>query len=113
MSKEGMDDDKFCIGATTGYMFWWGRRAGLKPDRGPWCCPIDYLRSTAQKEIEWTQHYGEPIEPDFPQNAIGLGMQQPEQSITSNICRTYKVLTVLSNSPAPDPKLSPTRKKNG
>jgi hypothetical protein len=47
------EDDQFCIGPIADYMFWYGRRAGLDLNWGPWKSHIDYLSSIAQKEIEW------------------------------------------------------------
>lgn len=64
----------FCIGPIADYMFWYGRRATLQLNRGPWKNPVDYLRASADKEIEWTKLYGKPMEPDFPHNAIELGV---------------------------------------
>ena len=72
------ETSQFCIGPIADYMFWYGRRAALTLDRGPWKNPIDYLQSVAQKEIVWTQQYGTSMEPDFPHNTLGLGLQHPE-----------------------------------
>lgn len=83
---------QFCIGPIVDYMFWYGRRAGLKLNRGPWTSPVDYLHSTAQKEIEWTKKFGRPMEPDFPYNACdGVGVQNPENYI--QLLQDYQKLT--------------------
>jgi hypothetical protein len=86
------EDDQFCIGPIADYMFWYGRRAGLELNRGPWQSHVDYLSSIAQKEIEWTQRYGRSMEPPtFPHNALGLGVHSPEEHV--KILRSYQSLT--------------------
>jgi hypothetical protein len=72
---------QFCIGPIADYKFWSGLRAGMDLRRRPWTSPADYLHSVAQREIEWTWEYGLPREPIFPHNAMGLGIQQPEEYI--------------------------------
>ncbi|KAF1838818.1 hypothetical protein BDW02DRAFT_621666 [Decorospora gaudefroyi] len=71
--ERATETDQFCIGPIADYMFWYGRRAGLNLNGGPWKTPIEYLQSIAQKEIDWTQRYGKPMEPEFPHNDLGLG----------------------------------------
>lgn len=44
--------DQFCIGPIADYVFWYGRRAKLNLNRGPWKNPVEYLQSIAKKEIE-------------------------------------------------------------
>lgn len=70
-------NSQFCIGPIADYMFWYGKRVGLDLDRGPWTSPVDYLQSIAKKEVKWTMNHGKSMEPDFPYNAIGLGIQHP------------------------------------
>lgn len=88
------DSEIFCIGPTADYMFWYERRAGLNLRCGPCECnfhyfevqiliitgndPKDYLLSVAQKEIEWTQRYGKPLELDFPHNDVFPGKKDLE-----------------------------------
>ncbi|EZF79840.1 hypothetical protein H110_08353 [Trichophyton rubrum MR1448] len=43
-------DERFCIGPTTDYMFWYGQRADLHTSRGPWKTPKDYLISIGKRE---------------------------------------------------------------
>ncbi|KAF2278906.1 uncharacterized protein EI97DRAFT_492537 [Westerdykella ornata] len=92
--------NEFCIGPIADYMFWYGRRAGLKLNRGPWKNPVEYLQSIGAKEIEWTQRYGKPMEPDFPHNALGLGVQRPEDYL--KLLEYYQLLTphLLPKDPA-------------
>ncbi|KAF1914889.1 hypothetical protein BDU57DRAFT_540752 [Ampelomyces quisqualis] len=90
---------EFCFGPTADYMFWYGRIAAMNLNRGPWQNPADYLKSRADKEIEWTHLYGKPIEPDFPYNAMGLGVQQPEDF--SQLLRQYQ--TITPHLPPEDP----------
>lgn len=44
--------------------------------------PTTYLESIAQKEIEWTRRYGEPLELDFPHNGVFPGKKSPEDYIS-------------------------------
>ncbi|EAT88561.1 hypothetical protein HBH56_242210 [Parastagonospora nodorum] len=100
-AEEGATEaDQFCIGPIADYMFWYGRRAGLKLDRGPWKSHVEYLQSIAKKEIDWTQRYGRPMEPDFPHNDLGLGVQRPEDYL--KLLESYQLLTphLLPKDPA-------------
>ncbi|KAL1854990.1 hypothetical protein Plec18170_004402 [Paecilomyces lecythidis] len=81
-SEVSPDSHTFCIGPTADYMFWHGRRTGLDLHRGPWATPTTYLESIAQKEIEWTRRYGEPLELDFPHNGVFPGKKSPEDYIS-------------------------------
>lgn len=89
--KHAVEADRFCIGPIADYMFWYGRRAGLPITRGPWKNHIEYLHSVAKKEIEWTKLHGKPLEPDFPHNDLGLGVQQPEEYV--KLLEDYQILT--------------------
>ncbi|KAH8723249.1 kinase-like domain-containing protein [Phaeosphaeriaceae sp. PMI808] len=89
--EQATEVDQFCIGPIADYMFWYGRRASLNINRGPWKNPVEYLQSIAKKEIDWTQRYGKPMEPDFPHNVIGLGIQHPEEYI--KLLEYYQLLT--------------------
>ncbi|KAF2128324.1 kinase-like protein [Dothidotthia symphoricarpi CBS 119687] len=93
-------DEQFCIGPIADYMFWFGSRAGLDINRGPWTTPVEYLHSIAEKERAWTQRYGIAMEPDFPHNAIGLGVQRPEEYI--KLLNDYQLLAphLLPKNPA-------------
>jgi hypothetical protein len=103
------EDDKFCIGPIADYMFCYGRRAGLKLNRGPWQSHADYLLSIAHNEIEWTQRYGRSMEPPtFPHNALGLGVHSPEEHVklldlTSRWHRIYSKRSQASPEPADPP----------
>ncbi|KAF2280805.1 uncharacterized protein EI97DRAFT_409041 [Westerdykella ornata] len=97
---ERPETETFCVGPIADYMFWYGRRASLDLDRGPWTDHVAYLRSIAQKEIEWTRRYGEPTEPTFPHNCLGLGVQDPNDYL--RLLDDYKSLTphLLPKSPS-------------
>ncbi|KAF2247950.1 hypothetical protein BU26DRAFT_519748 [Trematosphaeria pertusa] len=92
--------DRFCIGPIADYMFWYGKRTGLKLNRGPWKSHVEYLQSIAQKEMDWTLRYGKPMEPDFPHNTLGLGFQRPEDYL--KLLKCYQLLTphLLPKDPA-------------
>lgn len=91
---------QFCIGPIADYMFWYGRRARLQLNRGPWKTHVEYLQSIAEKEICWTRRYGKAMEPDFPYNALGLGVQHPGDYL--KLLESYQSLTphLLPNSSA-------------
>ncbi|KAL2840323.1 kinase-like domain-containing protein [Aspergillus pseudodeflectus] len=74
--------ETFCIEPTAGSLFWDGKRAGMDLYHGPWKNPTEYLRSIAEKEIEWTQRFGKPLELDFPHNAVFPGERLPEDYLT-------------------------------
>ncbi|KAF3895442.1 APH domain-containing protein [Trichophyton interdigitale] len=82
--------DKFCIGPLADYMFWYGKRAGLDISRGPWNSSTAYLRSIADKEIEWTQQYGRTLELQFPHNGVLTGKQNPDRYV--DLLRKYLAL---------------------
>jgi hypothetical protein len=70
--------------------------------------PTEYLRSIAEKEIEWTQRFGKPLELDFPHNAVFPGEKLPKDYLTL----LHKYLTLVpyllpkdSDSPLNSPTL--------
>ncbi|RAL11729.1 uncharacterized protein BO97DRAFT_470893 [Aspergillus homomorphus CBS 101889] len=67
------DGSHFCIGPSTDYMFWRGRRTLLDIDRGPWTDHREYARSVGQRELAWTKRYGKPLQNGFPHNTIVEG----------------------------------------
>ncbi|PYI29808.1 serine/threonine protein kinase [Aspergillus indologenus CBS 114.80] len=71
---EDGDSGTYCIGPIADYMFWYGRRAELELDRGPWSDPGQYLRAIATKEVLWTERFGKPLECDFPHNTVFPGV---------------------------------------
>jgi hypothetical protein len=78
-STAGDEAETFCIGPIANHMFWYGQKASLELDRGPWTDSVRYLQAIAQKEIIWTEKYGKPTEPDFPHNMLEFGEQQPAE----------------------------------
>ncbi|KAF2464602.1 kinase-like protein [Lindgomyces ingoldianus] len=98
--EHATEANQFCIGPIADYMFWYGRRASLKLNRGPWKNHVEYLQSIAKKEIDWTQRYGKPMKPDFPHNDLGLGIQRPGDHLRLLEC--YQLLTphLLPKDPA-------------
>ncbi|KAK2766740.1 hypothetical protein FQN54_006054 [Arachnomyces sp. PD_36] len=97
-------DERFCIGPTTDYMFWYGKRAELEIDRGP-CknfqpgasfpqlsegeliesptgkTPEDYLAAIGKREREWTERYGKPRPARFPHVINFEGIKSPHHHI--------------------------------
>ncbi|KAM5475459.1 hypothetical protein MauCBS54593_001148 [Microsporum audouinii] len=74
-------DERFCIGPTTDYMFWYGKRAEMGINRGPWKTPADYLLSIARRECEWTRRYGKPRAVRFPHVVNFEGINSPDDHI--------------------------------
>ncbi|GAB1191289.1 hypothetical protein APSETT444_000461 [Aspergillus pseudonomiae] len=77
------DSERFCIGPTADYMFWYGKRVGLNIHRGPWNDPMKYLAAIVEKEIEWTRRYGKSMELDFLYNGVFPGEKAPEDYLFS------------------------------
>ncbi|KAK2759064.1 Phosphotransferase enzyme [Arachnomyces sp. PD_36] len=64
------DSEQFCIGPTSDYMFWHGKRAEMGLDCGPWKSPHEYLLAIGKRELAWAKKFGEPRGVDFPHNAF-------------------------------------------
>ncbi|RJE23333.1 hypothetical protein PHISCL_04319 [Aspergillus sclerotialis] len=75
---EAGDSETYCIGPIADRTFWYGRRADLELDRGPWSDPKNYLLAIAEKEIKWTKKFGKPLELDFPHNTVFRGVISPQ-----------------------------------
>ncbi|EGE79026.2 phosphotransferase enzyme family protein [Blastomyces dermatitidis ATCC 18188] len=71
------DSDTFCIGPIADDMFWYGKRAEMQVDRGPWRNPHKYLAAIGKRELEWTKRFGKPLEKDFPYNSLLPGVIPP------------------------------------
>ncbi|EGE01928.1 phosphotransferase enzyme family protein [Trichophyton equinum CBS 127.97] len=74
-------DERFCIGPTTDYMFWYGQRADLEIYRGPWKTPKDYLISIGKREYEWTKRYGRSRPMKFPHVVHFEAINSPNEHI--------------------------------
>ncbi|DAA75079.1 TPA_exp: Uncharacterized protein A8136_2177 [Trichophyton benhamiae CBS 112371] len=74
-------DERFCIGPTTDYMFWYGQRADLEISRGPWKTPKDYLISIGKREYEWTKRYGRSRSVKFPHVVHFEAINSPNEHI--------------------------------
>ncbi|CEL06002.1 hypothetical protein ASPCAL07114 [Aspergillus calidoustus] len=97
--------ETFCIGPTAGSMFCYGKRAGMdlyhvshqvictlvRSLTGTGKNPTEYLRSIAEREIEWTQRFGKSLELDFPHNAVFPGEKLPEDYLAL----LHKYLTLI------------------
>ncbi|KAL3475579.1 serine/threonine protein kinase [Aspergillus californicus] len=76
---EAGDSETYCIGPIADYMFWYGQRADLDLDRGPWSDPKEYLLAIAKKEAKWTEKFGKHVESDFPHNTVFPGLHSPQE----------------------------------
>ncbi|KMU86855.1 hypothetical protein CIHG_04795 [Coccidioides immitis H538.4] len=68
-------DERFCIGPTTDYMFWYGKRAELGKT------PKAYLVAIGKRECEWTKRYGKPRPVRFPHVVNFEGIKSPHDHI--------------------------------
>ncbi|EFQ99303.1 serine/threonine protein kinase [Nannizzia gypsea CBS 118893] len=102
-------DDRFCIGPITDYMFWRGRRASFDLNRGPWRDHCQYLQSIGQRELEWTQKYGNPMMNDFPHNSLEGIPREISHTVYIDLLRKYLLLApyILPQDPT-DPMNKPT-----
>ncbi|KAG6869136.1 hypothetical protein C0993_001701 [Termitomyces sp. T159_Od127] len=58
-----LEDKRFCVGPDTKLALWYGRRAGLDVNRGPYHSAEASLVAAAQKEIAYLKHFGQPLLP--------------------------------------------------
>ncbi|KAH6888910.1 kinase-like domain-containing protein [Coprinopsis sp. MPI-PUGE-AT-0042] len=69
LEKVGMNgvpvsgDERFCVGPDTRVPLWYGRRAQLEVDRGPYHSVEDALVAGAYKEIAYLKRFGKPLLP--------------------------------------------------
>ncbi|KAK2810896.1 hypothetical protein FQN50_002487 [Emmonsiellopsis sp. PD_5] len=76
-AEDPSGDSDTCIGPITDDMFWYGKRAEMEVDRGPWRNPHEYLAAIGERELEWTKRFGKPLERDFPYNTLLPGVVSP------------------------------------
>ncbi|KAF2492391.1 phosphotransferase family protein [Lophium mytilinum] len=60
------ETDRFCIGPSTEFLWWYSRRGELAVDRGPWENSEDLLKAVGQRELMWLQKFGEKRFPNEP-----------------------------------------------
>ncbi|EEP82161.1 predicted protein [Uncinocarpus reesii 1704] len=99
--------NRFCMGPLSDYMFWRGRHADLDLKRGPCCDHRQYLHDVGQRELEWTQRFGRPLENNFPQNTILPG--EISHEIYIDLLKKYLELApYILPEPPQDPLNKPT-----
>ncbi|KAK2768411.1 hypothetical protein FQN54_000266 [Arachnomyces sp. PD_36] len=60
------DNDQFCMGPSTEFMWWYHKRDELQIERGPWKSTLDLLTATGERELKWLRNYGQPRYPREP-----------------------------------------------
>ncbi|TAQ84138.1 hypothetical protein B7494_g7538 [Chlorociboria aeruginascens] len=77
------DIDRFCIGPSTEYLWWYQKRNELAANRGPWKNSEEVLKAVGEREILWLQRFGEkryPREP-FYREFYGYQKVDPQEQI--------------------------------
>ncbi|KAG6850737.1 hypothetical protein H0H93_009360 [Arthromyces matolae] len=75
-----LEDKRFCIGPDTKLALWYGRRAGLNVNRGPYHSAEAALEAAAQKEIAYLKHFGQPLLPLRRERRPSYKYQQQQPS---------------------------------
>ncbi|KAL3496588.1 hypothetical protein BJX62DRAFT_221908 [Aspergillus germanicus] len=101
--------ETFCIGPTVDSGCWYGKRAGMDIYREPSDSyrenPTGYLHSIAEREIEWTQLFGKPLDLDFPHNTVFPGEKLPDDYLA--LLRKYLTFVSYLLSKDSDSHLNP------
>ncbi|KAH9848501.1 kinase-like domain-containing protein [Lenzites betulinus] len=99
-----LEDKCFCIGPDTKLALWYGRRAGLDVNRGPYHNVEAALAAAAQKEIAYLKHYGQPLLPLRRERRPSYKYQQ--QSPSDHVKNLERYLSITSSLVPKDPALS-------
>ncbi|KAJ7102516.1 kinase-like domain-containing protein [Mycena belliarum] len=99
-----LEDKRFCVGPDTKLELWYGRRAGLDVDRGPYHSAEAALAAAAQKEIAYLKHYGKPLLPLRRERRPGYKYQQ--QSPLDHVANLERYLGITSSLVPRDPASS-------
>ncbi|KAI0030598.1 kinase-like domain-containing protein [Vararia minispora EC-137] len=99
-----LDDARFCVGPDTRLPLWFGRRARLDVDRGPYHSAEAALVVAARKELAYLTQFGRPILP-FRRERRPSYLYQP-QLPSSHIENLERYLRISSSLIPRDPALS-------
>ncbi|WEW59016.1 hypothetical protein PRK78_004484 [Emydomyces testavorans] len=101
------DSETFCIGPIADYMFWYGKRAELEVDHGPWSDSHKYLQAIGKRELDWTRKFGKPRENDFPYNTLLPGII-PQERYSALLQKYLEIAPFLLPKDPEDPGNRPT-----
>ncbi|KAF7314326.1 APH domain-containing protein [Mycena kentingensis (nom. inval.)] len=99
-----LEDKRFCVGPDTKYSLWYGKRAGLDVNRGPYDSAEAALAAAAQKEIAYLKHFGKPLLPLRRERRPSYKFQQ--QSPLEHVQNLERYLSITSSLLPKDPALS-------
>lgn len=93
-----LEDKRFCVGPDTKLALWYGRRAGLDVNRGPYHTAEGALAAAAQKEIAYLKCFGQPLLPLRRERRPSYKYQQ--QSPSDHIENLERYLSIVPSEPA-------------
>ncbi|KAG6901098.1 hypothetical protein C0995_000799 [Termitomyces sp. Mi166 len=99
-----LEDERFCVGPDTKLALWYGRRAGLDVNRGPYHSAEAALAAAAQKEIAYLKHFGQPLLPLRRERRPSYKYQQ--QPPSDHVENLERYLSITSSLVPRDPALS-------
>ncbi|KAL6705518.1 hypothetical protein ACN47E_006635 [Coniothyrium glycines] len=95
--------DRFCIGPSTEFLWWYQRRDELAVNRGPWETPKELLEAVGHRELAWLQKFGKRRFPREPLYRELYGRQEVDPQVQIDNLRDY--LKVASHIVPEDPEL--------
>ncbi|TBU26130.1 kinase-like domain-containing protein [Dichomitus squalens] len=99
-----LDDKRFCVGPDVSLPLWYGRRAKLDVDRGPYQSAEAVLIAAARKELAYLKQFGQPILPLRRERRPSYEYQP--QSPSYHVENLERYLDVISSLVPRDPSLS-------
>ncbi|UPX16688.1 uncharacterized protein EKO05_0007076 [Ascochyta rabiei] len=95
--------DRFCIGPSTEFLWWYQRRDELAVNRGPWETPKDLLEAVGHRELAWLQKFGKQRFPREPLYREFYDHQEVDPQVQVDSLRDY--LKVAAHIVPEDPEL--------
>ncbi|KAF2726659.1 hypothetical protein EJ04DRAFT_452903 [Polyplosphaeria fusca] len=81
--------DRFCIGPSTEFLWWYQRRDELAVNRGPWETPKELLEAVGHRELAWLQKFGKQRFPREPLYREFYGHQEVDPQLQVDSLRDY------------------------
>ncbi|KAH4122821.1 hypothetical protein HBI81_104630 [Parastagonospora nodorum] len=95
--------DRFCIGPSTEFLWWYQRRDELAVNRGPWETPKELLEAVGHRELAWLQKFGKQRFPREPLYREFYGRQEVDPQVQIDSLKDY--LKVAPHIVPEDPEL--------
>ncbi|KAH7400575.1 hypothetical protein DE146DRAFT_467040 [Phaeosphaeria sp. MPI-PUGE-AT-0046c] len=91
ISLAAKDDrtDRFRIGPSVEYLWWYQRRNELDVNRGPWRTSEDLLQTVGQREYTWLQKFGKRRFPREPLYREFYGRQEVDPQVQMDSLQNY------------------------